>query len=271
MTIVLWKVLLLIVVLSLLELYLLFRYAQVTMRHRRIGSLTPVKLGDLQKRSAGQTDWVAMEGIVSCRRPLKSRYQKTSCVFYRSEVFPEIFRDRQSTRGRFSKSEGVLFELSDETGSVLVDPQDAEVLSAQVSVHKFAVGKGSGLVGSLVNPVLGEVLAHVGVPNQGMAQSDLEKSTVGKLEGSYQFSETVLSVGDTLFAVGQVKDVSGRPVLTSSGGGRGPTILTNLSRVSYLQSLSRQAWKFFGGVVLNALVIAIVVAVGLHYGLVAPS
>lgn len=263
MTILHWKVL--IALLSLLELYLFLRFVQATVRHRRIGSLTPVKLGDLQKRSPGQADWVAVEGTVSCQRPLKSRYEKTSCVFYRSEVLP----DRRPARGWFSKSEGVLFELSDETGSVLVDPQDAEVLSAQVSVHKFTVHKRSGLVDSLVNPVLGEVFAQIGVTNQGIAQSDLEKNTRGKLKGSYLSLETVLAVGDTLFAVGQVKNVSGRPVLTSSGGGRGPTFLTNLSRGSYLRSLSRQAWKFFGGVVLNALVIAIVVTIGLHHGFVA--
>lgn len=101
----------------------------------------------------------------------------------------------------------------------------------------------------------GGVFAQVGIPNQARAQSDLEKNNLGELKGSYLFSETVLSIGDTLFAVGQVKNVSGRPVLTSSGAERGPAILTNLSRASYLQSLRRQAWSFFAGVVLNGLVI----------------
>jgi hypothetical protein len=112
---------------------------------------------------------------------------------------------------------------------------------------------------------LGKALTAVGIPNESLARSDL-----GRLEGTFVGSETVVSPGDDIFAVGPLKRVSGRLVLTSSLIHRTPTFLTNLSRAAYLQRLGGQARKFLVGLVVNSLVIALVVSIVRHYGFVAP-
>jgi hypothetical protein len=54
MTVDIWKVSLLILLLSLLELYLLFRCAKATLRHRRISSLTPVSYSTMDSWHPGE-------------------------------------------------------------------------------------------------------------------------------------------------------------------------------------------------------------------------
>ncbi len=237
----------------LVELHLVYQLVQAIQRHRRISSLAPSKIGDLQERSSSGTDWVAIEGKVACLKPLKSRYFGKTCVFYLSEIFDRQswmfshsgkLRQRQRHRpvSLFSKSEGVLFDISDETGAVLVDPRDAEVVSDQVSDFQFRLDVRKDRIESMVDPLLGKLARLVGVPCEEIAREDLKSLSPRRVKGNYLCTDTVVSVGDTLFVVGQLKVVSGRPILTSSGGGRGVTLLTNLSRASYLGGLRRQAW-----------------------------
>lgn len=117
-------------------------------------------LSELSRSPAGaiQPGLVKLVGTVVCDEPLHAPCTLRDCVFYRFEIEEEVMRrasDRRQHRvwRRTGKgSESCMFELTDETGAVVVDPRgavvDAEVTRAKEISSGYARSETSALAGA---------------------------------------------------------------------------------------------------------------------------
>jgi hypothetical protein len=130
---------------------------------------------------------VELKGVVECDSPLTAEHSKTPCVWYHATTTRE-YEERVHNKGSgsatrrgsetvASRQDATRFSLSDDTGTILVDPEDAEVVS-KVSFDEFK-------------------------PEVGRFGGGGRK-TVG-----YRYKEQIVPVGQTLYVFGEASDTDG--------------------------------------------------------------
>ncbi len=141
-------------------------------------------------KDLGSGNYVAtieLKGVVQCDSPLIAEHSKTPCVWYHSTTTRE-YEERAQNKGSgsatqrgsetvASRQDGTRFSLRDETGTILVDPEGAEIVS-KVSFDEF-------------KPEV-ERLWGGG------------RKTVG-----YRYKEQIVPVGQALYVFGEASDSDG--------------------------------------------------------------
>lgn len=141
-------------------------------------------------KDLGKGNYVAtveLKGVTQCDSPLTAEHSKTPCVWYHVTTTRE-YEERVHNKGSgsttqrgsetvSSRKDATRFSLSDETGTILVDPEGAEIVS-KVSFDEFKPEYGSFGGGG--------------------------RKTVG-----YRYKEQIVPVGQTLYVFGEASDSDG--------------------------------------------------------------
>lgn len=175
----------------------------------------------------------ALVGAISCDAPLTSPLAQKPCVYYTMSVTQEVeeqvwdsnageHRPQKRSESLQSSAEGTIFTLTDDTGSIKVDPEGANFKKGLVkSMDKFEVAGSNQLVVG-------------GFSFQPMPLNDPQKRLLG-----YRFTESVMPTGVTVTAIGAVEDPMGEAILRKSKA-KGLTISTQ-SQEELIESTKKTA------------------------------
>ena len=156
---------------------------------------------------------VEVKGVANCPQPLESEFGRTPCIYYASRVIREYetreeyedtnkqrqWRTVRKNETVASNSARTRFALDDGTGTILVDPEGAD-LSAPKALERF---KPEGHRASASDPsFFGMVFEAV------RASRDADDRTLG-----YRYVEEVIPTGARLYVVGEATDNQGQLVV----------------------------------------------------------
>ena len=191
---------------------------------------------------------VEVKGTLRCEEPLTSEMAGERCAYYSSKVVREYLKrdyDDDDDVGSDRRSEVVAhneqfapFTVEDETGSVAVNAEGAEVDARQV-MNRFE--RNTGGEGPSIS--LGGATIHLGGGER----------TLG-----YRYTESILPVDAPVYVLGAVQDGGiGGPV---SGDGGQRFVVSHRSEEALGQSLGKTVlWLGVGGIA--ALVVGVIMLV----------
>ena len=187
---------------------------------------------------------VEVKGTLRCKEPLVSEMAERSCAYYIStvtrEYLEEDYDDGDAGSDRRSEilsqnEQFAPFSVEDNTGSVAVNAEGAEVDADQV-VNRFE-RDASGLSIAGIQVRFGE----------------------GERTLGYRYTESILPVDAPVYVLGTVREVGGIGAPTSSGRGK-RFIISHRSEEALGQSLGKTAlWLGAGGIA--ALVVGVILLV----------
>src|SRR5215212_1169767 len=179
---------------------------------------------------------VEVKGMLRCEEPLTSEMAEKTCAYYSSTVTREYLRpdhDDDNDVGSDRRSEVIAqnvqfapFVVEDDSGSVAVDAEGAEVDARQV-MNRFDRNTGNegtfSLGGVAVNLSGGE-------------------RTIG-----YRYSESILPVDESVYVLGAVQE--GGTISAPRSGEKGNRfVVSHRSEEAHTQSLGKTAlWLGVGG------------------------
>jgi hypothetical protein len=191
---------------------------------------------------------VEVKGTLRCEEPLTSEMAGERCAYYSSKVVREYLErdhDDDDDVGSDRRSEVVAhneqfapFTVEDETGSVAVNAEGAEVDARQV-VNRFE--RNTGGEGPSIS--LGGATIHLGGGER----------TLG-----YRYTESILPVDAPVYVLGTVQEDSG--IGTPPGGEGQRFLVSHRSEEALGQSLGKTVlWLGVGGIA--ALVVGVILLV----------
>ena len=192
---------------------------------------------------------VEVKGVLRCEEPLTSEMAEKTCAYYSSTVTREYLRpdydDDDNDVGSDRRTEIIAqnvqhapFVVEDDSGSVPVDAEGAEVDARQV-MNRF--DRNTGNEGTFS---LGGVSVNLGGGER----------TIG-----YRYTESILPVDESVYVLGTVQEGGGIGGPTSGGEGH-RFIVSHRSEEAHTQSLGKTAlWLGVGGAA--ALVLGVVLLV----------
>jgi E3 Ubiquitin ligase len=191
---------------------------------------------------------VEVKGTLRCEEPLTSEMAGERCAYYSSKVVREYLErdhDDDDDVGSDRRSEVVAhneqfapFTVEDETGSVAVNAEGAEVDARQV-VNRFE--RNTGGEGPSIS--LGGATIHLGGGER----------TLG-----YRYTESILPVDAPVYVLGTVQEDSG--IGTPPGGEGQRFVVSHRSEEALGQSLGKTVlWLGVGGIA--ALVVGVILLV----------
>jgi hypothetical protein len=200
---------------------------------------------DVNRLSPGTL--VEVKGRLRCEEPLTSEFAEKTCAYYSSKVTREYMeRDRHDDDdiGSDRRSEVVAqneqfapFEVEDDSGSVAVDADGAEVDARQV-VNRF--DRNTGNEGASIS--LGGATINLGGGER----------TIG-----YRYTESILPVDEAVYVLGTVQEDGGIGAPQSGEEGH-RFVVSHRSEEALGQSLGKTVlWLGVGGIA------AVVLGVGL--------
>jgi len=179
---------------------------------------------------------VEVKGTVRCDKPLTSEMAEKTCVYYASTVTREYLErdyDDDNDAGSDRSSEIIAqnvqfapFVVEDDSGSVAVDAEGAEVDARQV-VNRF--DRNVGNEGSFS---LGGMTVNLGGGER----------TIG-----YRYTESILPVDESVYMLGTVQEGGGIGAPQPGEGGH-RFVVSHRSEEAHTQSLGKTAlWLGVGG------------------------
>jgi hypothetical protein len=190
---------------------------------------------------------VEVKGMLRCEEPLTSEMAEKTCAYYSSTVTREYLRpDHDDDNvGSDRRTEIIAqnvqyapFEVEDDSGSVPVDAEGAEVDARQV-MNRF--DRNTGNEGTFS---LGGVSVNLGGGER----------TIG-----YRYTESILPVDESVYVLGTVQEGGGIGGPTSGEEGH-RFVVSHRSEEAHAQSLGKTAlWLGVGGIA--ALVLGVVLLV----------
>jgi hypothetical protein len=177
-----------------------------------------------------------VKGTIRCEEPLTSEMAEKTCAYYSSTVTREYLErdhDDDNDVGSDRRSEIIAqnvqfapFVVEDDSGSVAVDAEGAEVDARQV-VNRF--DRDTGNEGSFT---LGGVTVNLGGGER----------TIG-----YRYTESILPVDESVYVLGTVQEEGGIGAAQSGEEGR-RFVVSHRSEEALGQSLGKTAlWLGVGG------------------------
>lgn len=197
------------------------------------------------------------KGTVRCDAPLTGELSGQPCVYYTMSVeerYEETYTERDSqgntqTRTRTgsavvaSNTQHTRFLLDDGSGSIAVDFDGASVDACKV-VERYEPYAGGG--GSL----------RVGSFTLSLGMSGGPRRVLG-----YQYRESIVPLGQALYALGEVNDSGGEPVLRRPSDKKAPFILSIKSEEELTRDSERSItfllWGAVGCFVIGAVLLAL--------------
>lgn len=203
-----------------------------------------------------------LKGVIECGEPLKAEMSGTPCVYYRSSVTREYeervevsdkdgnrhWETRRGSEQVASNERRVGFRLRDETGTVEIDPQGADI-DAERSLSRFEAGGGGALR-------FGDFVLELG----GLAMGLGGRRTIG-----YRLEEWIIPLGRRLYVLGEAGDAEGRLLVRKPGAKGGRYIISLKTEEELVKSARGLALglRIGAGVLLaGALVLAVLIILG---------
>jgi len=204
-----------------------------------------------------------VKGVIECEQPIESEIEKQSCVYYSMRVtrkWEEEYYEKDEESGRnvkktrqgsdtvSSNTRSIPFKVRDDTGTILVNPKDANIDGEQI-VDRFepqtAISGGSISFGSFSFSLGGE------------------GSGGGRRTLGYSFNETILPLNRNIYVLGAASDSSGDLVIQKPRE-KGKQFLISLKSEEELltSSQSGMKWSLYGAI---ACFVVGVVFVVLHF------
>ncbi|MGI5834909.1 MAG: E3 ubiquitin ligase family protein [Chloroflexota bacterium] len=189
-----------------------------------------------------------VKGVLKCDSPLRSEIAQEPCVYYSMTVtreYEETYwetdsktkrRQRRTRRGSevvSQNSQRIPFWVEDSTGSILVNPEGADIDAVQV-IDKFENNTGGVItlggfsfdVGSLVGQFLSD------------------SRTLG-----YRFRESILPIGRQIYVLGEAADTTGK-IQVQKPSGKEKFIISLKSEEELIRSTKSAAqWMLIGAIV----------------------
>lgn len=204
-----------------------------------------------------------VKGVIECDQPIESEIEKQSCVYYSMRVtreWEEDYYERDQQTGRdvkkirkgsdtvSSNTRSIPFKVRDDTGTILVNPNDANIDGEQI-VDRFEPQE--SISGSTIS--FGSFSFSLG----GVS------STGGRRTLGYRFNETILPLNRNVYVLGSASDSSGELMIQKSRE-KGKQFLISLKSEEELlaSSQSGMKWSLYGSI---ACFVVGVVFVILHF------
>ncbi len=224
---------------------------------------TAAEIHELQQSIAGEIgpggvrQQTELKGNARCTSPLKAELSGMECIHYSMTVeerYEEDYEERDSQghvqrRTRTgsnvvaSNTQSARFALDDGTGSIDIDPAGASIDARQV-VDKYepATGPLSSLRFGGFSLQLGAML------------------TGGRRVLGYHYRESVIAVGDRIYALGEISDADGTPVMRRPAEKGHPYIISTKSEEELQKGAeSTSAFTLYGAIAL--LIVGVVLLV----------
>ncbi|NJN76730.1 MAG: E3 ubiquitin ligase [Synechococcaceae cyanobacterium RL_1_2] len=159
-------------------------------------------------------DYVQVWGDITCGEPLISPLAEERCVYYEMKVTHEYDQtitkqdsDGKTIRTTESRSDiisqnqrSIPFELRDQTGTVLVNPEHADIAKIK-SMDEFRPGLST------------EGLIRMGTFSLALGNTMINPIGDRRTKG-YRYQEWIFPIGRKALVVGQISDETGTPTLT---------------------------------------------------------
>lgn len=246
------------IVLFIVGAFLVWNYFKQKKRMEAISGVetsTAASLQELCQSVAGEIgkgsfeEVAEVKGVIECEQPIESEIGKQSCVHYSMRVTREweedyYERDQQSGRDVKKTRKGsdtvssnirsVPFKVRDDTGTILVNPNDANIDGEQI-VDRFepqtAISGGTISFGNF-SFSLGGIASGGG------------RRTLG-----YRFKESILPLNRNVYVLGSASDSSGE-LMIQKPREKGKQFLISLKSEEELlaSSQSGMKWSLYGAI-----------------------
>ena len=188
-----------------------------------------------------------VKGVLECEQPIESEIDKQPCVYYSMQVqrkWEEEYYENDSegnrqrkTRQRSdtvsSNSRSVPFLVRDDTGTVKVNPTDADIGGERI-VDRFEPE--SAVSGGTIS-----------FGNFSFSMGSVGRSG-GRRTLGYQFTETILPLNRRVYVLGTASDSSGELIIQKPRE-KGPFIISMKSEEELLKSSkSGMTWSMVGAI-----------------------
>lgn len=197
-----------------------------------------------------------LKGVIECDQPLESEIAKQSCVHYRmsvereweedyeeeyterdSETGEEVQKTRQGTRkgsdSVSSNSRSTKFQIRDETGSILVDPEGAEIDVEQVADRFEPHTSASGTISF-----------------GGFSMSLGDTGSTGRRRTlGYHFREWLLPLNRSVYILGSASDMSGELMIQKPREKEKFLISLKSEEELLTSAKSGMTWGLYGSIV----------------------
>lgn len=190
-----------------------------------------------------------VKGTIQCDQPLESEIEKQPCAYYSmtvtrkweeeyyekdKETGETVKKTRQGSDIVSSNTRSVPFKVKDDTGTLLVDPNDARIEGEQI-VDRFEPQEGSASGGTIS---FGSFSFSF-----GEQESDEGRRTLG-----YHFSETILPLNRKAYVLGSASDLSGE-LMIQKPREKGQFLISLKSEEELMaSSKSGMQWSLYGAI-----------------------
>jgi hypothetical protein len=226
-------------------------------------TLTAKDLQDLYssvKSEVGQGGFSKMtevKGVVKCDNPLNSELANQPCVYYSMTVVREFeeTREEKDSSGNYrpvthrgsetisSNTQSVPFYVEDETGKILVNPNDAGIDSQKV-LDKFESGEYAS----------GPTLSF------GGWTLNVGGITAGRRTLGYRFQESIVPLGRKIYVLGEATDTSGE-LAVQKPREKGKKFIISMKSEEELVSGAKSTikWTLYGAIACDAIAVVLII------------
>jgi len=258
------------IVLFIVGAFLIFNYFKQKKKLEAISGIettTASALKEIWKGVSGEIGTGSFEepaevkGILECENPIESEIEKQPCAYYRMSVtrkWEETYyetdsegnRQRRTRQGSdivSSNTRSVPFLVRDDTGTVKVNPNDAQIDGERI-VDRF-------------EPESAVSSGRISFGNFSFSLGGLG-TTSGRRTLGYQFTETILPLNRRLYVLGAASDSSGELIIQKPRE-KGQFIISLKSEEELLKSSkSGMTWSLVGAI---ACFVVGIVCIILHF------
>jgi hypothetical protein len=246
------------IVLFIVGAFLVWNYLNQKKRLEAISGVetsTTASLQELCQSVAGEIgkgsfeEVAEVKGVIECDQPIESEIGKQSCAYYSMRVtrkWEEEYYETNQETGRSerkirkgsdtvsSNTRSVPFKVRDDTGTILVNPKDANIDGEQI-VDQFQPQE--SISGSTIS--FGNFSFSLG----GIASGG------GRRTLGYHFSETILPLNRNAYVLGVASDSSGE-LMIQKPREKGKQFLISLKSEEELlaSSQSGMKWSLYGAI-----------------------
>ncbi len=199
-----------------------------------------------------------VKGVIKCDQPLTGELSKQACVYYSmsvSERYEETYyeRDAQGNQVRrtrtgsttvASNSQRVPFHVQDDTGKVLVNPNDASIDAVKV-ISKYEPGSRQTI-------------------SFGSFRFNISGGSSDRRILGYEFEESIVPLDRRVYVLGEASDSSGELMVQKPEDKKKPFIVSLKSE----EELTRSVEGKIKGFMIGAIVCIALGAAAIAYGIV---
>ncbi len=238
--------------------FLIYNYFNLKTRLEAISSVETsdaAALNDIYQGVAGEVGKgyfeqpAEIKGVIECENPLESEIGKHTCVYYRMSVTREweedydekdgetgknVRKTRKGSEVMSSNTRSTRFLVRDETGTLLINPEGAQIDTEKI-VDRFEAQ----------NSVAGGTISFGGFSFSLGGTADAgNRRTLG-----HRFHEEILALNKRVYVLGNATDMSGE-LMIQKPREKGQFIISTKSEEELMaSSQSGMKWSLIGAVV----------------------